>query len=250
MNLTKSSSELKANAREKLLGSYGKLILALVVMAVILRLLTYITESLLNQELWSVILYYLANFLVTLFSGILVLGQTKLYMNFTTGRKSGVGDLFYAIREHQQNIGILLALIQSVLLFVCMLPFSISLFLYYMTAQILLYPVMALTLIAGLIIFTVVYLSISQGYYISVDFPDYTLKQVLLMSIRVMKGHRARLFYLLVSFLPLILLCILSFGIGFLWLSPYMQCTLTCFYLDLMAYHTRKYTAQENLAAV
>lgn len=243
MNLTKSSSELKASAREKLLGSYGKLIIALAVMGLILRLLTNIAESLLNQELWSVILYYTAYFLVTLFSGILVLGQTKLYMNFTTGRKSGIGDLFYAIREHQQNIGILLALIQNALLFVCMLPFGISLFMYYMTEQVLLYPVMALTLIVGLVVFTVVYLSISQGYYISVDFPDYTLKQVLSMSMRVMKGHRARLFYLLVSFLPLALLCILSLGVGFLWLAPYIQCTLTCFYLDLMAYHTKAYSA-------
>ena len=49
-----------------------------------------------------------------------------------------------------------------------------------------------------------------------------------------MKGQRMRLFLLELGFLPLMLLCILSFGIGFLWLQPYMQMTHTCFFLDLM----------------
>ena len=49
-----------------------------------------------------------------------------------------------------------------------------------------------------------------------------------------MKGNRKRLFLLELSFLPLMLLCILSFGIGFLWLEPYMQMTYTHFFLDLM----------------
>ncbi len=50
----------------------------------------------------------------------------------------------------------------------------------------------------------------------------------------MMKGHKRRLFRLELSFLPLMLLCVLSFGIGFLWLNPYMQMTYTCFFLDLM----------------
>ena len=36
------------------------------------------------------------------------------------------------------------------------------------------------------------------------------------------------------SFLPLAILCILSIYIGFLWLTPYMQMTYACFFLDIM----------------
>ena len=61
------------------------------------------------------------------------------------------------------------------------------------------------------------------------------------MSRRIMKGHRARLFYIQVSFLPLALLCMFTMGIGLLWLYPYMNSTLTHFYLDLMDYHAKQY---------
>lgn len=39
---------------------------------------------------------------------------------------------------------------------------------------------------------------------------------------------------LTMSFLPLGFLCLLSFGIGTLWLVPYMNMTQTLYFLDLM----------------
>ena len=50
-----------------------------------------------------------------------------------------------------------------------------------------------------------------------------------------MKGHKWRLFKLELSFLPLQIICMLSFGIGNLWLNPYMRMTYTEFFLDLMS---------------
>jgi len=49
-----------------------------------------------------------------------------------------------------------------------------------------------------------------------------------------MKGHKWRLFKLKLSFLPLQFICLLSFGIGNLWLNPYMRMTYTEFFLDLL----------------
>ena len=49
-----------------------------------------------------------------------------------------------------------------------------------------------------------------------------------------MKGHKWELFFLQMSFLPLGFLCLLSFGIGNLWLVPYMNMTQTLYFLDLM----------------
>ena len=49
-----------------------------------------------------------------------------------------------------------------------------------------------------------------------------------------MKGHKGRLFYIGLSFIPLKLLAILSLGIGFLWVYPYQYMTQTLFFLDLM----------------
>ena len=66
------------------------------------------------------------------------------------------------------------------------------------------------------------------------DFPDYTVKQLLRSSMQIMNGHKGRLFYLQVSFIPLTMLAVLTCGIGMLWLGPYMQTTYACFFLDLM----------------
>lgn len=53
-----------------------------------------------------------------------------------------------------------------------------------------------------------------------------------------MVHHKGRLFYLNVSFIPLFLLGILSFGLAFLWILPYMTATETEFFLDLIKNNT------------
>jgi uncharacterized membrane protein len=50
-----------------------------------------------------------------------------------------------------------------------------------------------------------------------------------------MKGHKAKLFWLNLSFIGWIILAILTFGIGLLLLLPYFNTTLAYFYEDLKA---------------
>ena len=49
-------------------------------------------------------------------------------------------------------------------------------------------------------------------------------------SKKMMYGYKLQLFYLCLRFFGLSLLCILTLGIGFLWLFPYMYVTLAKFY--------------------
>lgn len=49
-----------------------------------------------------------------------------------------------------------------------------------------------------------------------------------------MVHHKGRLFYLYVSFLPLMLLGLLSWGLALLWVIPYMAATEAEFFLDLI----------------
>ena len=53
-----------------------------------------------------------------------------------------------------------------------------------------------------------------------------------------MKGHKGRLFYIELSFLPLLLLGAVSL-IGLLWVIPYMQMTYAVFYFDIMKQEQR-----------
>ena len=45
-----------------------------------------------------------------------------------------------------------------------------------------------------------------------------------------MKGNRGNCFLLELSFIGWALLGVLTFGIGYLWLMPYMQIAMVCFY--------------------
>ena len=49
----------------------------------------------------------------------------------------------------------------------------------------------------------------------------------------MMKGYKLKFFYLQLRFLGWALLCILTLGIGFLWLIPYAYVSMAHFYDDI-----------------
>lgn len=65
--------------------------------------------------------------------------------------------------------------------------------------------------------------SYKAAAYISYVHPEMTWNECLNKSKEVTKGHKWELFVFDLSFIGWYLLCILSFGIGFLWLLPYMR---------------------------
>ena len=70
-------------------------------------------------------------------------------------------------------------------------------------------------------------------YFVALENEELSAKQVLQKSHALIKGHRGKLFVLLLSFFGMDLLAMLSMGIGYLWLHPYQMQTLSNFYLDL-----------------
>ena len=69
--------------------------------------------------------------------------------------------------------------------------------------------------------------------YLMAEFPDLDVMDALRESKRLMHGNRFRLFCLELSFIGWFLLCILTFGIGTLWLSPYQETAVAAFYMDV-----------------
>ncbi len=72
--------------------------------------------------------------------------------------------------------------------------------------------------------------SYAMAPYILVDHPDMDALEVIDESRAMMDGNKWRLFCLDVSFLGWILLCVLTLGIGYFWLIPYMGCARAQFY--------------------
>lgn len=70
----------------------------------------------------------------------------------------------------------------------------------------------------------------SMVYYIKVDHPEYSWKECLDESQRMMKGHKWELFVLELSFIGWIFVGMLTFGIGMLFVAPYMEASYAQFY--------------------
>lgn len=73
----------------------------------------------------------------------------------------------------------------------------------------------------------------SMSYYILNDNPEMTQSEARKASIEMMKGHKWELFCLQFSFIGWYLLCILTFGILALWVSPYQSVATAAFYENL-----------------
>ncbi|PGL66760.1 DUF975 family protein [Bacillus sp. AFS055030] len=69
--------------------------------------------------------------------------------------------------------------------------------------------------------------------YIFIEEPHLTPNDAITKSRRMMDGYKWKLFCLDISFIGWIILCILTVGIGFLWLFPYMNASEAHFYHEL-----------------
>jgi len=76
-------------------------------------------------------------------------------------------------------------------------------------------------------------LGYSMTFYILADDPALKPQDALRKSKSMMNGYKLKLFYLWLRFFLLALLCILTLGIGFLWLIPYVHVTMAKFYDDI-----------------
>ncbi|MDD4122386.1 MAG: DUF975 family protein, partial [Eubacteriales bacterium] len=70
----------------------------------------------------------------------------------------------------------------------------------------------------------------SMSFYILADNPDMGIMEALNRSKIMMRGNKWKLFCLNLSFIGWAILCVLSFGVGFLWLIPYVEVSIIAFY--------------------
>jgi uncharacterized membrane protein len=73
----------------------------------------------------------------------------------------------------------------------------------------------------------------SMTPYILVENPELSVNEAIDRSCKMMKGHKFDYFYLWLSFIGWFFLCLLTAGIGFIWLQPYVSTASAAFYNDL-----------------
>ena len=75
--------------------------------------------------------------------------------------------------------------------------------------------------------------SYAMAPYILAAYPGTDANDAITRSRELMRGNKWRLFCLDLSFIGWTILCVLSLGIGFLWLNPYIQAAHASFYLEI-----------------
>lgn len=76
-------------------------------------------------------------------------------------------------------------------------------------------------------------LSVSMTFYIIADDDSIGVLDAIKKSNEMMNDHRWKLFYLYLRFFGWGIACLLTFGLGFLWLIPYIQVSVAKFYEDI-----------------
>jgi uncharacterized membrane protein len=79
----------------------------------------------------------------------------------------------------------------------------------------------------------IVALMLSQTFFILADNPRMDAIDALRRSRQMMRGNKWKYFCMQWRFFGWVLLCLLTCGIGFIWLVPYMSMSFTKFYEDL-----------------
>ena len=210
MNSTtiRENRELRALARQQFAGARGKLVLATLVYMLISYTLQFVFWD--YSPFYNPQLYPFAVIAAFVIMGPFSLGMAGLYLRRVRGREISVGNIFDGFSR-----------------------FLPSFFLFFFVA-----------LFAGLWMMLLVIpgivklLAYDMAFYIMHDNPGMGPLEALRKSKTMMMGHKWRYFKLHLSFLGWLLLSMLTFGIGLLWLIPYIYLSTANFYENLKASQT------------
>ena len=196
------NSKLRENARVQLEGKWGKPILFGFLYIVITAIPSIIPLVGKNHPYMSSALQIIVSILIT---GSLMVGASMFSLRFKRGEEPRVGVLLEGFKHFGPTLG---------------------LYLWY-SLWVLLWTL--LFLIPGII----KSISYSMCFYVMADNPKIGIKNALNISKKITKGYKGKIFVLYLSFTGWVFLTIFSLGLGFLWLTPYMQISCANLYDEL-----------------
>ena len=233
--MKRKTSEYKLLARQTLIGHYKTPIAGFLVMGLISALLTMPFNSLIgtSSTIRSTIISYLSSFIISLITTVLNVGYCHMLLKMSRNKPYSFSDLFYGLRN-QPDRYLIVALIMGLISMVLSIP---TYFLQQIAIirQDLSYstPIIVLSIVTSIVVI-IIELSFGQVYFLLLDNEELSPIEGLKQSLRLMSKNKGRLFYMGLSFVGISLLGLLSFGIGLLWIVPYIVTSEVFFYRDLI----------------
>ena len=143
-----------------------------------------------------------------LIAGPLAVGGAYFALNIVRDQVAQTDDLFFSFNNNLGN---------SILAYLLVGAFALIGF--------------VLLIIPGII----VALALSQTWFILAENPSMDSYDAIMRSKKMMDGYKFKLFKIQLRLLGLGLLCLLTLGIGFLWLIPYQYVVYAKFYEEVKA---------------
>jgi uncharacterized membrane protein len=261
----KSNRELKYLARMQT-GRYMGILIGTVLLNLIISygVTDIVTTLVPSNGTVGYIINYVAVYIAQIIVSVLDVGVAFIFMKSACNMKSSIKDLFFGYQHHfgrAVRIGLVIVTINSI----CMIPLDIATIQF---ADIIdnnaffnnliggtssdtyemleAYSVFAssamkyyVVMLVCSLVSSLLRLPFFPAYYMLLDFPNQSITEILKKCFEVMHGNMLRLVWMYVSFIPLILLSMFTFGIAFIWVIPYMKMTAANFYLDMMAVRNR-----------
>ena len=235
------SSDFRAEARRKLAGKWGKGACIMLAFLLVIFVINFIIGLLPDSCEWlGQIIDIVIN--VPLSFGILY-AFLKLYKDENVGAfdffKLGFNNFgkSWSITFNiflKMIVPAIVVIISYILIAVGISFYATSLIAVYSTSTLNFYAFISIVgfilLVVSSIWATTKYYFYQLAFLISMENEDMSSKDVVEESKKAMTGKRAGLFWLQLSFIGWAILGAISFGIGFLWIIPYVQCATIAFY--------------------
>lgn len=236
--------EIKGRARASLTGYYTpavSLTISLTLFTTALSLLVTASDLYASSVLLNQILYWVLYGITLLLSALLEAGLIRFL--YSLSRKQPLrerGALFFAFRSQADTYILTYAFryLITLIWFVPALYFYMHIPLVIDPADLpadLFFNIRMTILLALAALVPAVFLALPYclATYVLLDKPGCTAREALQTSRRLTRGQRGRIFRLWIGFLPLCILGLGSFGLGFLWIQPYFHTAMGEVYLEL-----------------
>ena len=245
-----TATNTRKEARESLTGKWGKVALIFLAYGVITFVLEFILRYAENND---VSLLHLIILIVQLIVTVpMAYGMVISFMKLKRGEEVGVFDfLTLGFSNFKKSWDIawnefLVMVVPALIIFAVLVFLSF----YSLTSSGLMMPSSpatrgsatgssAIVIIAFIVIIACSVWSVVKRYsialsrFIAYDKPEMSGKEAVEESQAMMRGNKGNLFVLELSFIGWAILAALTFGIGVLWLYPYIQISQICFYEEL-----------------
>lgn len=228
--------EIKCYARCVLNGQHAVLAGITLLLTALNLILSYLAlmASPSGTGILSILIYFGCSIVVNMIYYILLAGLYRIYLDICSNHPYRWTDVFSMFTEHPEPVAI-----YSVLQFIVTWIFmQIAFWWLEVVLNLLFYGEVSMSnvlfatavLVLAAVLFAALEISFSMTLFVHANNPDLSFRDMMKESWSLMSGMRLRYLSMMLSFIGMYLLGLLSFGIGLLFVNPYVYTTSGYFY--------------------